>query len=71
MAPTKEQIKTVLAELDADPNISDDMFWVMAHQRLKLPYGELFPLMRKDAEYFELDFSGQTVESQFNSRKRK
>lgn len=49
--PSKERIKEVMDEVDA-MDLNDFAHWMVCHEKLGLEYGDLFPLLRKDAEFF-------------------
>jgi hypothetical protein len=51
--PSKEAVKVVLDEVQA-LGLSDGAHWAMVHQRLRLPYGDVFPIMTADPEFFGL-----------------
>lgn len=49
--PSKRQIKDVLDELE-DYDLPDGAYWMMAHERLGLDYGDLFDLMAEDPDFY-------------------
>lgn len=51
--PSKRTIRLVLNEVET-LGLPDGAHWVMVHERLGLEYGEVFPLMSADPEYFDL-----------------
>lgn len=51
--PTKQEVKDVIDDLET-LNLPVGAFWSMVHERLGLEYGEVFPIMTSDPEFFEL-----------------
>lgn len=51
--PTKEQVKAVLDEVD-ELDMPDGAHWMLCHEKLGLKYGDLFPIMEADPEFFGL-----------------
>jgi hypothetical protein len=51
--PTKQEVAEVIAEVDA-LDLPDGAHWSMVHERLGLEYGDLFPIMAEDPEFFGL-----------------
>ena len=51
--PTREQIKEVLDEVDA-LDLPDGAYWQLVHEKLGLDYGDVFPLMLNDPEFFDV-----------------
>lgn len=56
--PSKERIKDVLDEVEA-LDLADGAHWALVHERLGLSYGDVFPLMAKDPEFFGLKESSR------------
>jgi len=50
---SKEAVKVVLDETEA-LGLSDGAHWAMVHERLGLPYGDVFSIMARDPEFFGL-----------------
>lgn len=55
--PSKEAIKVVLDETEA-LDLPDGAHWAMVHERLGLPYGEVFSLMAREPDYFGMKRKG-------------
>lgn len=52
--PTKERIKEVMDEVD-ELDLPDGAHWMLIHEKLGLEYGDLFPMLEDDPEYFGIE----------------
>ena len=50
--PTKEQVKAVIDEVDT-LHLGDGAHWVLIHEKLGLPYGEVFDYIAADPKFFD------------------
>lgn len=51
--PTDEEIKAVLDEVD-DLDLPDGAHWMLCHEKLGMEYGDLFPRMTANPDFFGL-----------------
>lgn len=49
--PTKEQVLEVIKAVD-ELDLPDGAHWKLIHERLKLPYGEVFEYIAADLAFF-------------------
>lgn len=49
--PTKERVREVMQEVD-DLDLPDGAHWKMVHEKLKLPYGDVFGYIADDPKFF-------------------
>ena len=49
--PTKDQVRAVIAEVDT-LDLPDGAHWAMVHDRLGLPYGDVFEYIAADPAFF-------------------
>lgn len=50
--PTKEQVKAVIDEVN-QLDLGDGAHWALIHDRLGLPYGDVFEYIATDPAYFD------------------
>lgn len=55
-APTKEQVKAVMDEVDA-LDLPDGAHWMLIHEKLGLEYGDVFDMIGEEPEFF--GYSGE------------
>lgn len=49
--PTKEEVLAVMKEVD-ELELPDGAHWQMIHEKLKLPYGDVFNMIAEDPAFF-------------------
>lgn len=51
MRPSKQRIKEVMDEVDGY-DLPDGAHWQLIHEKLGLEYGDVFPIIADDPEFF-------------------
>lgn len=54
--PTKEDVLKVMHKVDA-MNLPDGAHWMLIHEKLNLPYGDVFEYFEKDPAFFGVKVS--------------
>ena len=49
--PSKKRVKQIMAEVD-ELDLPDGAHWMMVHERLGLPYGDVFDYIAADPKFF-------------------
>jgi hypothetical protein len=49
--PDKEKVREVMLAVD-ELDLPDGAYWQLIHERLKLPYGEVFEIIAGDMAFF-------------------
>lgn len=49
--PTKEKVLEVINEVD-DMDLPDGAYWALIHEKLNLPYGDVFNYIDDDPAFF-------------------
>ena len=57
--PDKHEIKVAL-EIASEANLPDGAYWQMVHDILKLEYGDVFPIIAEDPDFYNLGWVGPT-----------
>ena len=52
--PTKSRVRMVMAEAEM-LDLPDGAYWAYIHDKLHLPYGDVFDIIAIDPEYFGYD----------------
>lgn len=49
--PSKEEVKAVIDAVE-ELDLPDGAHWQLVHERLKLPYGDVFTIIASDPKFF-------------------
>ena len=49
--PNKHQVKVAL-EIASEANLPDGAYWQMVHDILELEYGDVFPIIAEDPDFY-------------------
>jgi hypothetical protein len=52
--PTKEEVKAVIDDVD-ELDLPDGAHWALIAERLGIEYGDVFPIITSDPEFFGLE----------------